>query len=74
MAGIGFNSMIVRLKEKGFVKVEVLDEFQFYDSPIKSYWYGNGKRMDGLFQFYDSPIKSKFSLAVTQQQIDVSIL
>ena len=44
--------MIVRLKAKA------MDEFQFYDSPIKSRQQIRCKISLELFQFYDSPIKS----------------
>ena len=61
----GFNSMIVRLKERSkYCYVDIDVTFQFYDSPIKSptppawsfFLYG--------FQFYDSPIKSSIEKLV----------
>ena len=51
--------MIVRLKECITEWMELLETFQFYDSPIKSYPHARGERDGYRFQFYDSPIKRK---------------
>ena len=36
--------------------------FQFYDSPIKSFYFKSHPYTSRTFQFYDSPIKSNFSI------------
>ena len=54
-----FNSMIVRLKDAQ-VTIEKggrVEQFQFYDSPIKSTLVVGGNEIKSAFQFYDSPIK-----------------
>ena len=54
-----FNSMIVRLKEeKEASLLAITTRFQFYDSPIKSFFCHQSHLDDNAFQFYDSPIKS----------------
>ena len=40
------------------------DEFQFYDSPIKSSGRATSTAHTAKFQFYDSPIKSGYKTAI----------
>ena len=57
--------MIVRLKVR-FRRCtrRVIEEFQFYDSPIKSLTVRKSGLWIVMFQFYDSPIKSIAARAV----------
>ena len=70
----GFNSMIVRLKEKKKMDAIKITMFQFYDSPIKRGRDVFLANMAIVFQFYDSPIKRTPSLSCPPLPHGVSIL